>query len=228
MAGMAKAGIHGAGMLMVPLLAIVFGGLASTGVLLPILIFADIVAVMYYHRHASWPHLRLLFPWTAAGILLGTVVGGMINDQTFTTVMAGIIFVSVAIMIWLERGHRQDVPDYKWFGALMGVLAGFTSMVGNLAAAIMIVYLLSMRLPKNVYIGTTAWFFILVNLFKLPFHIFAWHTVNTNTFLLDLTTIPSILAGAALGIYIVRIIPELYYRWFLIFSAMAGAVYMLV
>lgn len=225
--GMAKTGIHGAGMVAVPLLAVVFGGQASTGILLPVLSFADLIGVWYYHNHASWKYLRILFPWAAGGVIAGVVVGGMINDHVFKLFMAVIIFISVVIMLWLERGHKEDIPDYAWFGALMGLAAGFTSMVGNLAASVMAVYLLSMRLPKNQYIGTTAWFFTIVNWFKIPFHVFVWHTITRHTFFLDLLSIPSILIGALIGVLIIKVIPEKVYRWFIIGTVVVAAIYML-
>lgn len=224
--GMSKTGVHGAGMVSVPLLATLFGGQLSSGILLPILCLADLMGVWYYHRHASWYHLKKLFPWAAVGTVLGTVVGGMINDEVFKMIMAGIIVVSVVIMLWLERGHKEDVPDYKWFAGLTGVAGGFTSMVGNLAGSVMAVYFLSMRLPKNQFIGTTAWFFMVINWFKVPFHIWGWHTINLNTFLLDLTTLPFIALGAYVGVVIVRNIKERAYRWFIIGMTFVAAVFM--
>lgn len=131
--GMAKTGVHGAGMVAVPLLAAVFGGHASSGLLLPMFVIADVFGVVYYHRHASWKHLRLLFPWAAVGVIAGTAVGSFIDDTTFKMIMAAIIVVSIAIMLWLERGKKRDVPDYPWFAGVMGIAGGFTSMVGNLA-----------------------------------------------------------------------------------------------
>jgi uncharacterized membrane protein YfcA len=225
--GMAKTGVHGAGMMAVPLLAAVFGGHASAGLMLPMLVMADVMGVVYYHRHASWKYLRRLFPWAAAGVLLGTVFGNYVDDETFRIVMGIIIAVSIAIMIWLERGHKQDIPDSRLFGWVSGVAAGFTSMVGNLAGSVMAVYLLSMRLPKNVYIGTTAWFFMVVNWFKVPFHVFSWHTITLNSFLLDLLVLPAIGIGAWLGIIIVRQIPERVYRWFVIVMTLVAAMFML-
>lgn len=226
--GMSKTGIHGAGMMAVPLLALVFGGQQSSGILLPILSLADIMGVLYYHRHASWYHLKKLFPWAALGTVLGTVVGGMIDDQTFRLVMAVIIFVSVGIMIWLERGRREAVPDYKWFASLTGVAGGFTSMIGNLAGSVVAIYFLTMRLPKNAFIGTAAWFFLVINWFKLPFHIFIWETITWNTFLLDLATLPFIGVGAFLGIVIVKKIKDRAYRWFIIVMTVVAALFMVI
>lgn len=225
--GVAKTGVHGAGMMSVPMLAAVFGGQLSSGIMLPMLCMADVLGVVYYHRHASWPHLKKLFPWAALGVIIGTIVGNYVNDDLFKVIMAIIILVSVVIMIWLERGHKKDIPDYKWFSSVSGVAGGFTSMVGNLAGSVMAIYLLSMRLPKNAYIGTTAWFFMVVNWFKVPFHVFSWHTITLNSFLLDLITLPAILLGGYLGIQIVKRLSEKVYRWFIIIMILVAAVYML-
>jgi uncharacterized protein len=226
--GMSKTGIHGAGMMAVPMLAVVFGGQLSSGILLPILCLADVFGVWYYHRHASWYHLKKLFPWAAVGTVLGTIVGGLIDDESFKIVMAVIIVLSVFIMIWLEQGHREEVPDYKWFASLTGVAGGFTSMIGNLATSVVAIYFLTMRLPKNAFIGTTAWFFLVINWFKVPFHIFSWKTITWNTFLLDLTTLPFIAVGAFLGIVIVKKIRDKAYRWFIIGMTLVAAVFMIV
>lgn len=226
--GMSKTGVHGAGMVAVPLLANVFGGQLSSGIMLPILCLADVMGVWYYHRHASWHHLKKLFPWAALGTFFGTYVGGMIDDGLFKAIMAIIILVSVGIMIWLERGHKEDVPHYKWFAGLTGVAGGFTSMIGNLAGSVMAIYFLSMRLPKNVFIGTSAWFFMVINWFKIPFHLWSWHTITARTFLLDLTTLPIIAVGAYLGILIVKSLPEKAYRWFIISMTIVAAIFMLI
>ena len=110
----------------------------------------------------------------------------------------------------------------------MGVAGGFTSMVGNLAGSVMAIYFLSMRLPKNAYIGTTAWFFMVINWFKIPFHVFAWKTITIDTFYLSLATLPAIILGAYLGIGLVKIIPEKVYRWFIIGMTLLAAIMMLI
>jgi len=195
--------------------------------MLPMLVLADILGVWYYHRHASWYHLKMLFPWAAVGVLLGTVVGKYIDDKAFKIIMAVIILVSVIVMLWLERGHKEEVPHNKAFGITSGVLGGFTSMVGNLAGTVMAVYFLSMRLPKNAFIGTTAWFFMVTNWFKVPFHVFSWHTISLNTLLLALVTLPLIIAGACLGIIIVKSLSERTYRSFIIVMTIVAAAFML-
>lgn len=225
--GLAKTGVHGAGMMAVPFLANIFGGQLSSGIMLPMLVLADVLGVWYYHRHASWYHLKILFPWAALGVVLGTVVGSYLDDKIFKIIMAIIILVSVAIMVWLERGHKDEVPHNKAFGITSGIMGGFTSMVGNLAGTVMAVYFLSMRLPKNAFIGTTAWFFMATNWFKVPFHVFVWHTITFDTVLLALITLPMIIVGAYLGIIIVKKLSEKAYRWFIIAMTLIAAFFML-
>jgi hypothetical protein len=226
--GMAKTGVHGAGMLSVPLLASVFGGQLSSGIMLPMLLMADVMGVWYYYRHASWHHLKILFPWAAMGVIVGTITGNYINDQVFKVVMAITIMVSVVIMIWLEKlGSANQVPKNKSFAITTGVASGFTTMVGNLAGPVMSIYLLSVRLPKNAFIGTTAWFFLVINWFKVPFHIFGWQTISLNTFLFDLLTLPIIIIGAYLGILLVRQLTDTMYRWFIIGMTLVAAIGML-
>jgi uncharacterized membrane protein YfcA len=226
--GMAKTGVHGAGMLAVPLLVFVFGGQASSGVMLPILILADIFGVWYYHRHAEWKYLKILFPWAAIGVLIGTFTGNYIDDKMFRFIMAFVIVTSIVIMLWLEKAKPRDIHASLGFTIAIGIAGGFTSMVGNLAGTVMAVYFLSMHLPKNSYVGTTAWFFAVVNFFKIPFHIFVWKTVKPDVLLLDLMTLPAILLGAYLGIVIVRNLSEKVYRTFIITTTLLAAVVMLL
>ncbi len=226
--GMAKTGVHGAGMLSVPLLAIAFGGKASSGIMLPILLIADVLGVWYYHRHASFKYLKILFPWAALGVIAGSWAGSYITEDMFRIIMAVIIFTSLGVMIWLELGGKDKIPDTIYFGAIAGFLGGFTSMVGNLANTVMVVYFLSMKLPKNNFIGTAAWFFLVVNWFKVPFHVWVWHTINTDSWLLALSLTPAIVLGAYAGIALIKKMTDQFYRWFIVgMTALAALVMVL-
>jgi uncharacterized membrane protein YfcA len=226
--GMAKTGVSGAAMLAVPLLALIFGGKTSSGLILPMMIMADLFAVKYYHRHANWHYLFKLFPSAAVGVFLGTWLGNYIDDEMFRMVMGIIIFASLGIMLWMESTNKNSIPDYMWFALLMGLLGGITTMVGNLAGAVMALYLLSMRLPKNEYIGTAAWFFLGINLFKVPFHVFSWQTIDLNSVLLNLTSLPFIAIGAYCGVLIVKQFAEQQYRWLVIAMTAVAALFMLL
>src|SRR4029078_6382862 len=131
--GLSKAGLKGIDMMNVTLMAIVFGGKASTGIVLPLLCVADVMAVIYYHRHAQWPQFWKLIPWMVVGILIGVYVGKDLNEIIFRRIMAVIIIVSAVIMIVLEFRKESTLPDNKFFAASMGLVSGFTTMLGNLA-----------------------------------------------------------------------------------------------
>lgn len=225
--GMAKTGVHGTALFAVPILAVVFGGKTSVGLMLPLMIFADFFAVKYYHRDANWNYLFKLFPSAAIGIFVGTWLGDEIDDQVFVRVMSGIVFTSLILMIWMKRLNKDKIPDYLWFAVVMGFLGGVATMIGNLAGPLMALYLLSMGLPKNEYIGTAAWFFLVVNLFKVPFHVLSWHTITVDSFLLSLSGLPFIAIGAWSGLWVVKRIQEKHYRWLVICMTAIASVSML-
>lgn len=226
--GMSKTGVPGTSMIVVPVLAYIFGGKPSTGVLLPILIMADVFGVVHYHRHANWTYLLKALPWAFVGILIAMVVGNHINPTQFKHLLAIVIFTGVGLMIWRDRKKNQSIPTHWSFAALMGLAGGFTTMIGNAAGSVMAIYLLALRLPKNMYIGTAAWFFFIVNLFKVPLHIFSWHTITLNSFMLDLAALPGVAIGAFIGIYIVKHIPYQSYRSFVIIITILSAFLMLL
>jgi uncharacterized protein len=222
---MSKTGISGVGLMVVPLLANAFGGRPSVGLLLPILIFADIFAVSWYNRHAEWKHILRLIPWAFAGIITATIVGKNISDLTFNRLLAALVLGGIAILVWRDlRPGKIRIPGSRWFAGGLGLLGGFATMMGNAAGPVMALYLLSMRLPKNSYIGTGAWFFFIVNLSKVPLHIWSWETITAESFFLDLMMIPAIAAGAFLGIWLVRLLPEKFYRILVIATTLISAI----
>ncbi len=226
--GMSKTGIAGAGLLSVPILATIFGGRASAGILLPMLSMADIFAVSYYHRHAEWKYVLRLLPSTVVGVFIGLYVGKIVSDEVFKNMIAIIVFIGLAIMIWRERKNLTTAIPHNWyFSSIAGLLAGFTTMIGNAAGPVMSIYLLSMMLPKNTFIGTGAWFFLIINLFKIPFQVFFWGTIDTKTFALNMAMFPAIMIGAFLGIKLVNLIPEKGYRIFIIVTTALAAVRLL-
>ncbi len=221
--GLSKAGLRGIDMMNVTIMAIVFGSKASTGIVLPLLCVADIVAVAYYHRHAQWNHFWKLIPWMAIGILVGVYVGKDMNEVIFRKIMAIIIITTVIIMVALEIRKNPIIPTNKIFVANMGLAAGFTTMLGNLAGAFSNIYFLAMRMPKNDFIGTASWVFLVINLFKLPFQVFFWKNITPESLYTDLLLLPAVLIGFWLGIKIVSKIKEDNYRKIVIVLTFLGA-----
>ncbi len=227
--GMSKVGVPGVSMLVVPVLAFLFGGKQSTGVLLPILMMADLFGVGYYRRHAQWSYLVKILPWAFVGVGLALWVGEIVNDEQFKDLIAILVFVCIGLMLWRDRKKGQQVfPDKWWFAASMGLLGGFATMIGNVAGPIFAIYLLAMHLPKNNFIGTSAWFFLIINFFKFPLHILVWKTISWSSLTTNILTLPAIALGAFLGIWLVKNIPERTYRAFVIIVTAASAFLLLI
>ncbi len=224
--GLSKSGLKGVATIAVPITAYIFGGKASTGIVVPMLIFADIIAVIYYNRHAQWNHLFRLLPWTLAGIVLGVWIGELMNESAFRKVIAILVIISIILVFWWETRKSSSVPQGWYFSALMGIAAGFSTMIGNTAGPIVTIYLLSMRLPKDQFIGTGAWFFMIINTLKLPMHIFVWHTVSVKSLALNLTLLPIISLGFILGVYLIRRMHDDFYRKLILILTVIASIFL--
>ncbi len=205
--GLSKTGIPGVGIFAVGLFATVIPARASAGVILPLLIVADMVAVVSYWKDARWAQLIRLFPWAIIGIVVGWLAMDHIDDRQTARLIGLILVVMVALQVgrgWrrrkgaLQAEPQAETPHGHTYTAAMGGLAGFTTMVANAAGPIMNLYLVAMRMPKMAFMGTAAWYFFLLNSFKVPFSI-NLGLITVPSFVLNLKLIPAVLAGAILG-----------------------------
>lgn len=227
MIGMAKTGISGLGTVIIPLMAFIFGGMPSSGIVLPMLIMADTIGVIYYHRSANWKTILRIMPWALIGIAVGLAVGKSISPDWFRRLIGILVLLSLAIMFWLEYRRskiEQTVTGKKTYTIIFGLLGGFSTMIGNAAGPVMSVYLLSENMDKREFIGTAAWFFFIINILKMPLQIWGWHNITWQTFQFDLMMFPAIALGAWAGISIVKLIPERIYRWFIWVATIVSAV----
>lgn len=202
--GFAKTGVTGIGILAIAIFANILPTKQSVGVVLPLLVCADVVAVLSYRRHAQWKYLWKLFPWTATGVVVGFFVMGRIGDAEVGVITGIVLIVLIGIHIWRTRaqwrgeGQPPPVPQHFAFALIMGIAAGFTTMISNAAGPIMVLYLLAMRLPKMEFMGTGAIYFLLMNSFKLPFGV-NLGIINTPSVFLDLILVPMVMLGALFG-----------------------------
>jgi uncharacterized membrane protein YfcA len=205
--GLSKTGIPGLGVFAVAIFANILPAKLSTGALLPLLIVADLLAVSTYRQHAVWSHLWGLMPWVAAGVVAGFFAMDHMNDLQMRRLIGGIVVSMVILHFWRDRQRKKSgdhdadagrVPHSAWFRAVMGLLAGFTTMVANAAGPIMILYMLAVGLPKFEFLGTGAWFFLLVNVFKLPFSA-VQGLVTTDTLVFNLALAPVVIVSAVAG-----------------------------
>lgn len=224
--GMAKAGLSGLGLAIIPIMALIFGAKESTGVILPMLIAADIMAVTYWHRHAVWKHIIKILPWVAIGIGIALFVGNSINDNQFRIVMLSVVWIMLILMIVndLWKKESEVIPHNMVFGSGMGLAGGFATMIGNSAGPVFTLYFLAMRLPKKEFIGTSAWLYFIMNTGKLPLQAIVWKNISIVSLIPGLISIPFIALGIFLGIKIVNLFSESVYRYFVIITTLVSSV----
>lgn len=221
--GFCKTSFAAIGTIVVPIMALAFGAKPSTGLILPILCLADLGAIIYYRRSCSWNHLFKLLIWAVIGLFVGIAVDYLIPSGWFKYLLAFSIFISVAALVINEMKGNSASLQKGWVLPTYGVMGGFATMIGNAAGPIMSVYMLSAKMPKLVFVGTSAWFFMAINYIKLPLQIWVWDNITYTSVLIGVIMIPFILIGSILGIYLVKVVPEELYRKIVIWITLISA-----
>ena len=229
--GVSKTGIPGLGILPVPLMALVLPAKVSVGVLLPMLIFADLFAAGYYRRHAQWAHIRRLMPPTILGIIAGYLAMDKVTDSQLKPVIGVIVLSMLAVRVvndYLKKPEEKIEPSSGLlFAMFLGFFIGVTTMMANAAGPIMIIYLLAAGLGKTQFVGTAAWFFFIVNWLKVPFSA-KLDLINAESLKLDLTLFPVIIIGAVVGIILLKHIPQKSFKVIVLALAAAAAIKLLL
>lgn len=227
--GFAKTGMPGAGLPAVALIVVAFGDNTklAVGAILPILIVGDIFAVIYYHHHAQWKKLWVLVPYVAAGMIPGYLVLQYVPDAPLR-VGIGIIILLLLALQWARKHFGwEKMPDRWWFAGGTGILAGFGTTVGHAAGPVMSIYLIAQRMDKHAFMGTGAWFFLLVNCSKIPFYAYqgmvTWETLKYGALLVPVTIV-----GALLGAKTLKHIPQIVFDILVLTLAGATAIKLII
>ena len=169
--GLSKTGVTGIGVVALAMFALMLPARESAGAILPLLILGDIMAVTIYRRNAVWSHVLRRLSVGGVGRDRGYFAVAVIDNRQVSVLIGATLIMIVVLQWWRSRNRirPRDVPHNPYFIVAVGIIAGFSTMVANAAGPIMVLYLLAMRLPKLEFVGTTAWFFMLINLFKVPF-----------------------------------------------------------
>lgn len=225
MLGLDKSGLRGVSIIVVPLFASYFGGKTSASIVLPLLITGDICAVIIYRNKVKLSYLKKMLPAAVAGIAAGMFLGNIVPDSTFKLIMACLVLICLILMVVKEFGKRElTLPDTMAAHSISGFAGGLSSMMGNAAGPIMSIYLLSLNLQKEFFIGTGALFFFIINLLKLPVQALVWQSLRSDTLVISLILAPSVLIGLFAGAKIVRRIPDRPFRLFILFFTLLGTV----
>jgi uncharacterized membrane protein YfcA len=198
--GISKAGFPGMSLVHVLVFALVFGARNSTGIILPMLIAADVFAVRAFRQHAQWIYIRRMLPAAVVGIVIGFALMGRLDEKAFAPLIGEIVLVLAVLQVgrMARPDLLADVPHSQPFAWTMGLLAGITTMLANAAGPVVTLYALSVSLPKFELVGTIALFFFIVNLIKVPFSVWLG-LIRTDTLMLNLMFVPVVYVGIAIG-----------------------------
>jgi uncharacterized membrane protein YfcA len=238
--GFSKTAVSGANTVSLAVFAAVLPARASTGVLLPVLIAGDVLAVLTYRRHAHWPTLWRLFPAVAAGVVLGTLFLVWADDGIVRTSIGAILLLMAGVTLWRRRRAERageadegDEPDAvtgrpgRAKARSYGVLGGFTTMVANAGGPVMSMYLLSAGFRKLGFLGTSAFFFLIVNLSKVPFSA-GLGLIDGRSLLLDAALVVFVVPGALIGKWAVTRIDQRLFEQLVIAATIVGGVQLLL
>ena len=232
--GVAKTGIGGVGPVAAALFAVALPARESTGALLPLLVCGDVVAVALYRRHAHVPTVLRLLVGVAPGILLGFWFLAVADDTVIRRTIGLAILALVGVQL-LSRRHppvtggaepAHGASELAVTGAA-GVAAGFATMTANAAGPVTSIYLLRAGLGVREIVGTGAWFYLVVNLVKLPFSA-GLSLITPSRLLLDLVLVPAMLLGAVVGVRIIRRIDRSRFELVILVLSVGAAVLLLL
>ena len=224
--GFTKTSVGGIGILAVVLMALAVPGKASPGVLLPMLIVADIFAVVYYRRHCDWKVLARIFPAAAIGIAVGYLIVDALPARVFERVIGGIILAMLVMGLVIEKRRPAFSNGSLWAG-LVGFVAGIVTMIANAAGPIFGIYLLQLGLGKHSFVGTRAWLFLVLNIFKVPFSA-GLGLITMESLKLNAMSVPLILLGAYLGYGFLKLINLEMFKWLIRLAALAAAFQLII
>ncbi|MFD7283386.1 sulfite exporter TauE/SafE family protein [Streptomyces sp. NPDC059862] len=233
--GFSKTAVSGANTVSLAVFAAVLPARASTGVLLPVLIAGDVLAVLTYRRHAHWPTLWRLFPAVAAGVVVGTLFLVWADDEIVRTSIGAILLMMAGVTVWRRRTVRAAEEDPglvtsragRIKARSYGVLGGFTTMVANAGGPVMSMYLLSAGFRKLGFLGTSAFFFLIVNVSKVPFSA-GLGLIDGRSLLLDAALVVFVVPGALIGRWAVNRINQRLFEQLVIAATVVGGVQLLL
>lgn len=228
--GFSKTGVPTLGIFVAAMLASVYPASESVGLLTPILITGDVIAIIYYRRNVDWKALFFLLPWVLVGLAAGYFVLEIIDNRSLALLIGVLVLALIVLHVYRERLERA--LDFSFskstaFNGSLGILAGFTTMVGNAAGSIMSIYLLSKEMNKTSFIGTSAFFFFTVNVIKVPLtaHL---GLITAESLTINAWVAPAVFIGAVIGFKVLPRIPQKLFQTVVLVCATLGGIYLVL
>ena len=228
--GFERSGVRLINMPIIPILMLFIDPKTAMGYMLPMVLISDIFSITYYKRSADWHILKRSFPGAIFGILLGAFIGKYLSKPAFMCLVGTIVIISLCFILYNDMQKKKELnPKATLFlGLFFAFCTGLSSMLGASGGPVILSFLLLLNLSKEKLIGTSAYFFFMVNICKLPTYFFAWHNISFTTILADITLIPVMALGLILGLLVVKHFTSKSFRIFIITMSFLSAVWLII
>lgn len=220
--GFSKFSIGGMGLLILPVIMIVFPGPEALGILIPIYVVTDLMAVVAYRAKIAWSVLFRILPLAFIGVFLGGLLLIGIDDEKFKLMLGAIIIGIILLGVWLDF-YPASFMRHPGAAYAAGLATGFISFIANAAGPILSLFLVEQKLSKESYVSTRAWAFMMINVLKLltlyPLGLVNWDTVKISALCL-----PGLLVGSVIGYFVLRRLNLMQFKWLIRIMAVIAAI----
>ena len=225
--GLTKGGFAGIGVVAVPMMTLAVSPVMAASIILPILLVQDVVSVWSFRKTWDKGILVLMLPAAAVGIVLGWALAALVDESAVRLAVGAISVVFALQRLWAERALKaadeiEAGPARPWFGVLCGATAGFTSQIAHAGGPPFQIYALPRGLPRDVFIGTSAIFFGVVNWMKVPAYL-ALGQLTPQALATAGVLLPLAIASTWAGVWLVRRVPaEGFYKLIYVLLVLVG------
>ncbi|NQZ30422.1 MAG: sulfite exporter TauE/SafE family protein [Oceanospirillaceae bacterium] len=224
--GFSKFSVGGMGLLILPVIMIAFPGPQALGIILPMYIITDLLAVISYRKNIHWPLLIKLLPFCFVGIFAGGFVLAKISASDFNIMLSVLILGMLVLGIILDNSKssfmRHPISTY-----ITGFIGGVVSMISNAAGPIFSIYFMEQKLDKKTYVSTRSWAFMFINLAKIP-ALYTLGLLNMESTMISLQTIPGLIIGAGIGYWVLGKLALTQFKWLIRIMAGIAAVKLMI
>lgn len=201
--GLGKAGFSSIGVLLVPVMSLTISPIQAVGILLPVFLLSDIVAVASWWRTFDRDLLKVMLPGAAVGAGIGWIAAALASEDIIR-IFVGMLSLLIAYLYWRRRGNQPPPREPTIIkGLFFGAASSFTSFVIHAGSAPFQMYVAPLRLNPQVFAGTAVFFFAASNLLKVVPYFFLGQ-FSTQNMLTAAVLVPVAIPATFFGVWLIK------------------------
>jgi uncharacterized membrane protein YfcA len=217
--------------LITPLLSQIMPASQAVGLVLPLLLVGDAIALWMYWGEWDMQQVKLMLPLAIIGIVVGGIVLLTLAETHQDVLMRRILGIFTLMMVVYKvvsnRLHNIRYEPRKWHGQVAGWASGFGSALANVGAPPFTAYMLLQNVNPTIFIGTATLFFAIVNALKLPITLLSSNVLNLHLLASTLWVVPIIPLGSWIGRWFVKRVNQKIFEQFMLVLLFFMSLFML-